>query len=37
VHFLKPVLYEEYQGMKTQEIANLVKTRIEDEIAEYTF
>lgn len=37
VHFLKPVLYEEYQGMKTQEIANLVKTKIEDEIAEYTF
>lgn len=37
VHFLKPILYEEYRGMKTQEIANLVKERIEDKIAEYTF
>ena len=32
VHFLKPILYEEYKGMKTQEIAKLVKTRIEDRI-----
>ncbi|MDE7314053.1 MAG: 1-acyl-sn-glycerol-3-phosphate acyltransferase [Eubacterium sp.] len=37
VHFLKPIAYEEYYGMKTQEIANLVKARIEDKIAEYTF
>lgn len=35
VHFLKPIPYEEYQGMKTQEIAKLVKSRIEQEIAEY--
>lgn len=35
VHFLKPVLYEEYKGMKTQEIAKLVKTRIEEEILKY--
>lgn len=37
VHFLKPIPYEEYQGMKTQEIAKLVKSRIEEEIAAYTF
>lgn len=37
VHFLRPIPYEEYQGMKTQEIAALVKTRIEEEIAAYVF
>lgn len=37
VHFLNPIPYEEYKGMKTMEIAHLVKTRIEEEIAEYTF
>lgn len=37
VHFLKPIPYEEYKGMKTIEIAQLVKARIEEEIAEYTF
>ena len=37
VHFLKPIFYEEYKGMKTHEIAQLVKSRIEDKIAEYTF
>lgn len=37
VHFLKPIPYEEYQGMKTQEIAALVKTRIEEKIAQYAF
>ena len=37
VHFLKPIPYEEYQSMKTQEIAKLVKSRIEEEIAAYTF
>lgn len=36
VHFLKPIAYEEYKGMKTQEIARLVKTRIEAEIEAYT-
>ncbi len=36
VHFLKPLLYEEYKGMKTVEIAQLVKKRIEEKIAEYT-
>lgn len=29
VHFLKPITYEEYQDMKTNEIAALVKERIE--------
>lgn len=36
VHFLKPILYEEYKGMKTLEIAQLVKGRIEETIAAYT-
>lgn len=34
VHFLKPIPYEEYQRMKTQEIAALVRQRIEDVIEE---
>lgn len=28
VHFLKPIFFEEYQGMNTQEIAQIVKERI---------
>lgn len=32
VHFLKPIPYEEYQGMKTTEIAGMVRTRIEETI-----
>lgn len=32
VHFLKPLTYEEYQDMKTTEIAAEVKRRIEDTI-----
>ena len=36
VHFLKPIPYEEYQGMKTFEIAALVKSRIEAVIEEKT-
>lgn len=32
VHFLKAIPFEEYHGMKTQEIAALVKKRIEDVI-----
>lgn len=35
VHFLEPIPYEAYQGMKTNEIAEIVKTRIEETIAEY--
>lgn len=34
VHFLKPILPEEYAGMKTMELAALVKSRIEARIAE---
>ncbi len=37
VHFLKPIFYDEYKDMKTIEIAQLVKERIEEKIAEYTF
>ena len=36
VHFLEPIPYEEYQGMKTFEIAALVKSRIEAVIEEET-
>ncbi len=35
VHILKPMLYEEYQGMKTGEVAETVKRRIEETIAKY--
>ena len=35
VHFLDPIPYEEYQGMKTTEIAKEVKRRIEETISEY--
>ena len=35
VHFLKPIPYEEYQGMKTTEIAAMVKQRIEETIKEF--
>ena len=34
VHFLKPIYFSEYKDMKTQEIAKLVKTRIENKIKE---
>ena len=33
VHFLKPIFFEEYQGMNTREIAEMVKGRIADVIA----
>ena len=35
VHFLEPIPYEVYQSMKTTEIAEIVKTRIEETITEY--
>lgn len=35
VHFLEPMYYEEYKDMKTSEIADIVKARIEAKIAEY--
>lgn len=34
VHFLEPLYYEEYKDMKTNEIADTVKARIEAKIAE---
>ena len=36
LHYLKPIPYEEYQGMKTGEIAALVQSRIADTIAAYS-
>lgn len=36
VHFLEPLYYEEYKDMKTNEIADTVKARIEAKIKEYT-
>ena len=36
VHFLPPILYEEYAGMSTAEIAELVKCRIQETIREKT-
>ena len=35
VHFLEPIPYEKYQGMKTTEIAAMVKQRIEETIKEF--
>lgn len=35
VHYLKPLMYEEYKDMKSTEIAALVKKRIEDTIEQY--
>lgn len=34
VHYLPPLYYEEYAGLKTQEIAAIVKERIEEKIVE---
>lgn len=34
LHFLSPIPYEEYKGMKTTEIADMVKSRIEKVIEE---
>lgn len=36
VHYLEPIYYDEYKNMKTQEIASLVKQRIEEKIREVT-
>lgn len=33
VHFLPPIPYEEYKGMKTQQIATLVRERLQEKIA----
>lgn len=34
VHYLEPILYEEYKDLKSVELANLVRTRIENKINE---
>lgn len=34
VYYLKPIAYEEYKDLKTQEIAELVKNRIQEKITE---
>lgn len=34
VHYLTPILYDEYKGMKTKEIADMVKAKIEEKIEE---
>lgn len=35
IHYLKPLYYKDYQGMKSNEIANLVSDKIENIIDEY--
>ncbi|MCI8280448.1 MAG: 1-acyl-sn-glycerol-3-phosphate acyltransferase [Lachnospiraceae bacterium] len=37
VHFLKPLYYEEYKGLKTVDIAEIVKQRISEVMAQYSF
>ena len=34
VHFLKPIMYDEYKDMKRNELCDLVKQRIQDKIEE---
>ena len=34
LHYLKPIAYEEYAGMKPAEVAALVKQRIQEKIDE---
>ena len=34
LHYLKPIYFEEYQGMKPAEVAELVKSRIQEKINE---
>ena len=34
VHYLKPILYDEYGGLKTHEIADLGKVRIQEKLDE---
>lgn len=37
VHFLKPLYYEEYKGLRTVDIAKIVKKRIAEVLAQYSF
>lgn len=36
VHYLEPILYEEYEGLKTKELAALVREKIQEKIDEVT-
>ena len=36
IHYLEPILYEEYKDMNTMELAALVRSRIEETINQYT-
>ena len=36
VHYLKPIYYEEYKNLKSQEVAALVQSRIKKAIEENT-
>ena len=36
LHYLKPIPYEEFEGMKATEVAALVKQRIQDAIDAHT-
>lgn len=36
VHYLEPILYEEYEGLKTKELAVLVQEKIQEKIDEVT-
>ena len=36
LHYMDPIPYEEYQGMKTTEVAQMIQSRIEAVIAEHT-
>lgn len=35
VHFLEPIMYEQYMGMKTTEIAHIVHDKIQEKISEF--
>ena len=35
IHYLKPLYYEDYQGMKSTEIAELVENMIKETIARF--
>lgn len=35
IHYLEPIPYEEYKDMKTVEVANLVRSRIEETVKKY--
>ena len=34
VHFLKPIMYDEYKDLNTHQVSELVKTRIQEKLDE---